>query len=267
MEDWKKFEIECRNHLQREYSNNDITFNVEGGYNSYSSDIQVIRDNNCFLSIECKKNPAQCGQFVLSVDNVNKKFIYSPKNKTPLNDSSIKIVEEMEEHFDECCVATTKDIPISEGAISQWVKNYYQNTKQSKYCITNGDGEFIIIPIDKLDEYFTFSAKYRVKKSGSARPSKKNIDELNKLLESLNVNTSIFFCEKECYAKFNYSQDEFVISGEKYRYKFSKDGDVYKIRRLSNTKNANFIVTIRLKKFKQDNQDLIAFKKDLSKTM
>ena len=264
MEDWKNFEIECRNHLQREYSNNNITFNVEGGYNSYSSDIQVVRDNKCFLSIECKKNPAQCGQFVLSVDNVNKKFIYSPRNKTPLNESSKKVIEEMEEHFEECCVATTKDIPISEDVISQWVKNYYQNIKQSKYCITNGDDGFIIIPVDKLDEYFTFSAKYRVKKSGSARPSKKNIDELNALLKAHNINKSIEFRNKECYADFNYEQDEFVLSGEKYRYKFVKDGESYKIRRLSNTKNANYIVTIRLKKFKQDKRYLKKFINDLN---
>ena len=259
MKEWEVLEIKCGEHLHNTYGNNGLKFKVAGGSNSTTSDIQVIKDNKCCLAIECKSPNAQCGQFVLFVDNVNKKFVFSPKNKTPYDDAVKLVLSEMDSRFDECCVSSAKDLPIANEVIVNWVKNYYLTVKQSKYCITKSDNGFIIFPISKMDEYFDFSAQYRVKKSGSSRPSKRNVDEIIGLLESLDSNAHIEFANRDCFATFNHVEDEFVLSGEKYRYKFSKEGVQYKIRRLSNTCNANFIVTINLKKFEQDPQDLKDF--------
>lgn len=263
MKEWEVLEIKCGEHLRNIYGNNGLQFKVAGGYNSNTSDIQVIKDKKCCLAIECKSSNAQSGQFVLFVDEANKKFIYSPKNKTPYDDAVKLVLSEMDSKFNDCCVSSAKDLPISNEVIVNWVKNHYLNTKQSKYGITESNNEFIIFPISKMDEYFDFTAQYRVKKSGSSRPSKRNVAEISVLLESLDSNAHIEFVNRDCFATFNYHQDEFVLSGEKYRYKFSKESDRYKIRRLSNTCNANFIVTINLKKFNQDLKDLKEFEHDL----
>jgi hypothetical protein len=261
---WELLEIKCGEYLHNTYyGSNNLQFKVAGGSNSNTSDIQVIKDNKCGLDIECKSSNAQSGQFVLFVDEANKKFIYSPKNKTPYDDAVKLVISEMDSKFDECCVSSANDLPIANEVIVNWVKNHYINTKHSKYGITESNNEFIIFPISKMDEYFDFTAQYRVKKSGSSRPSKRNVAEISILLESLDSNAHIEFVNRDCFATFNYHQDEFVLSGEKYRYKFSKESDRYKIRRLSNTYNANFIVTINLKKFKQDLQDLKEFEHDL----
>ena len=265
MEDWKLFEFECAKYLQSKHDNDNLIFNVSGGSNSNTSDIQVIKNKTCGISIECKMSNAQCGQFVLFVDNTNKKFVYSTKNKTPFDDATKFVVSEMDRNFEDCCVSSSKNLPISNNVIIQWVKNYYLNIKKSKYGITKSNNEFIVFPISKIDKYFNFSSQYRVKKSGSSRPSKKNVDEITTLLTSLNNNTHIYFINKDCFCKLNYSQDEFILSGEKYRYKFLKEGEQYRIRRLSNTKNANFIVTIKLKRFEQDLDDLKEFENDLMK--
>ena len=263
MKEWEVLEIKCGEHLRNTYKNNGLQFKVAGGSNSTTSDIQVIKDNKCHLAIECKSPNAQSGQFVLFVDNINKKFVFSPKNKTPYDDAVKLVLSEMDSRFDECCVSSAKDLPIANEVIVNWVKNYYLNTKQSKYGITKSDSGFIIFPISKMDEYFDFTAQYRVKKSGSSRPSRRNEDELNMLLNNMGISSSVEFVNKECFARFNYTDEDLVLVGEKYRYKFIKEGEQYRVRRLSNTCNANFIVTIRLKKFEQDKKDLLEFEKDL----
>lgn len=263
MTEWEKFEIKCGEYLNNTYGNNILQFKVTGGSNSNTSDIQVFKSNTCDIAIECKMNLAQCGQFVLSVDNINKKFIFSKRNKTPYDDAAKAVILEMDNHFDECCITSAKKLPISIDTIVQWVKNYYITFKQSKYCITESNDKFIIFPISKIDEYFDFSANYRVKKSGSSRPSKRNVNEITSLISSLDSSSQIEFVNKDCFAKLNHQQDEFVLSGDKYRYKFLREGDKYRIRRLSNTCNANFIVTIKLKKFEQDMQDIKKFENDL----
>lgn len=263
MKEWEVLEIKCGEHLHNTYGSNDLQFKVAGGSNSNTNDIQVIKDKKCILAIECKSPNAQSGQFVLFVDEANKKFIYSPKNKTPYDDAVKLVLSEMDSKFDECCVSSAKDLPIANEVIVNWVKNHYINTKHSKYGITESNNGFIIFPISKMDEYFDFTAQYRVKKSGSSRPSRRNEDELNMLLNNMGISSSVEFVNRECFARFNRTDEEFVLVGEKYRYKFIKEGEQYRVRRLSNTCNANFIVTIKLKKFEQDKKDLLEFEKDL----
>lgn len=265
MKNWLIFENECAEYLQEKYSNKVFYFKATGGHDSNSSDIKAFKDKQHILSIECKMNTAQCGQFVLFIDYANHKFIFSNKNKTPYDDFTKSVIEEMERHFEQCSIPSAKDLPISENIISQWVKNYYLNHKKSKYCITKSDIGFIIFPIENMDNYFAFSAKYRVKKSGSSNPSKNNISEIENLLQNINVKTTIEIINSKCYAEFNYTKDKFILCGDKYRYQFTKDDAKYNIRRLSNTCNANFIVSIKLKEHKQHDIDLMTFEQDLIK--
>lgn len=264
MEKWQIFEHECAEYLQSKYSKMGIDFKVTGGYDSSSSDIQVLKNENRIFSIECKMSAAQCGQFVLFADEKNKRFVFSQHNKTPYNDFAKKIIDEMEKRF-ELCISSSKDLPIPENVISEWVKDYYLNFKKSKYCITQSNCGYIIFPIEHIDKYFEFSAKYRTKKSGSSNPSKNNVPEIVSLLKNIDTTIKVGFKNSECFADFNYPHEKFILQGVKYRYQFAKDGNSYKIKRLSNTSNANFIVSIRLKEEKQDTIDLQNFERNLIK--
>lgn len=264
METWQIFENECAEYLQNKYSDKGLKFIVTGGHDSNKSDIQVLKNKDTILAIECKMSAAQCGQFVLFVNEQKKEFIFSTKNKTPYDRYVEAVIKEMELKFDECNVSS-KDLPISENVISQWVKNYYINVKKSRYCITRSDLGFIIFPIENMEKYFEFSAKYRIKKSGSTNPTKNNIREIEKLLNKIDVKTKIELDKSNCFAEFKYNKDKFILKGEKYRYLFVAEDAKYKIRRLSNTCNANFIVSIKLKADKQNENDLLNFEKDLVK--
>lgn len=260
---WEKFERDCTKHLNSLFK--DIKFVGSGGHNSNSSDIQVFKDKNLLCSIECKMNLAQCGQFVLFVDEENKKFIFSKKNKTPFDKYVKAIIDEMERHFS-ICVSSTKELPISENTIIKWVKNYYLNVKNSKYWISHDRlGNFIIIPTKNIDKYFSFSAKYRKKISGSTDPSKNNIAELTELLKHHKINSTIEFENSKCFTKYNCNKEEFILQGSKYRYQFKKVGNKYNIRRLSNTSNYNFIVSIKLEHPRQIDTDYKDFEQFLLK--
>ena len=206
--------------------------------------------------------------FKLYYDKANtlkeKILFFSKKNRTPYDDYVKSVITEMEQNFDDCNISA-KDLPISQKVIYDWVKNYYLNVKKSSYCITRSNLGFIIFPIENIDKYFEFSAKYRVKKSGSSNPTQNNKNEIEQILREINISASIDMTNSECSARFTYNKDKFILCGNKYKYQFTQDGSVYKIRRLSNTSNANFIVSIKLKEEKQNSADLIQFESDLIK--
>ena len=169
----------------------------------------------------------------------------------------------MNKNFEQC--KSGHDLPISEELIFEWVKSYYSEFKGSKYCITKSNDNFLIFPIEEMNKYFSFSAKYRIKKSGSSTPSLMNKSEIEEALQSINISASINFDNSICTASFDHNNDRFIIKGKNYKYQFTRNDSNFIVRRLSNTNNANFIVSIRLRKFNQEETDLNAFEQDLIK--
>lgn len=109
------------------------------------------------------KSPiSQCVQFV--VLEHNNSFIYSNKNKTYINKYSKAIINYMNKNFDAFHNAGTSgiDININKYIFTSWIIDFYK-TKNTKYFITKADN-YIIIPLEKIDEYFDITACYRVKK-------------------------------------------------------------------------------------------------------
>ena len=149
IEKWKVFEKECAEYLQRKYFDTGHTFIVNGGSDSTMSDIQVIKDEKPIFTIECKMSVAQSGQFVLFVNEEDQKFIFSNRNKTPYDDFVKAIIGEMELNFEKCIVSS-KNLPISEKVICEWVKNYYLEVKKSSYCITKGKLGYLLFPIESI---------------------------------------------------------------------------------------------------------------------
>ena len=263
MKNWEKFEKECAEFLNNKYK--ELTFKVTGGHDSNNNDIIVIKNKKEVCSIECKMPTAQCGQFVLFIDKEKHNIIFSKRNKTPYNRFVKTIIAEMKENLDINNISSSDNLPISEKSIINWVKNYYSAIKRTNFCITRYKSNYIIFPIKNIEHYFSFSAKYRPKTSGSSNPSKKNLEEIENILQSNYANYEIEIKGKEYYASINETRDTFIIPGEKYRYQFSRELKKFKIRRLSNTTNSNFIVSIKLKNCNQKESDLSNFEKFLLK--
>ena len=202
---------------------------------------------------------AQAGQFVvLPQEN---KFIFSKGNKSEVEWAS-DIIDYLNRNYKvfKCLSTKGKDIELDTEVLAEWIKNYYENKKNTKFFITSFDNKMVISPTDKIDKYFEISACLRIKKSGSGDPSNNNISELCMILGK---------CAKEFkkngkkwFVNFNNPESEkFILAGPSYRYQFSKVGaSSFNIRRLSNTNNANVVFSLHSKK-EQDPEDLTIFRK------
>ena len=85
MSTWKDFEIQCTEYLNSCYGTY-AKFTLQGGANSTVPDIYVKTNTGSSFYIEVKEPNAQSGQFVLLPDEINKKFVFSPRNKTAANE-------------------------------------------------------------------------------------------------------------------------------------------------------------------------------------
>ncbi|MDD7461464.1 MAG: hypothetical protein PUK67_03155 [Prevotellaceae bacterium] len=265
MENWEKFEEACFSYLKKHFANKEINFIKTGGHTSTHSDILCSRQNKPQYYIEAKMNQAQCGQFVLFPDSTQQKFIFSERNKSD-EKYAHAIIDYLNLHFEEYKKPSTKAIACSSNLLSQWIINHYQEEYQVKYVITQAEnGQYIIFPIERFEHYFSIIAVYRTKKSGSANPSVKDINELSILLQNNKyTNSSIMRKGKYVFAQIpNLTNASITLSGKTSSFLFKKTADnIYKITKLSNTYNANVIFSITLKQ-SQDIADLEHFKNSL----
>lgn len=262
MKDWEKLEIDSTQYLTRNFGNNEISFKHLGMSDSTMSDIEVTKNNNVIFYIEVKSSSSQSGQFVLSPKD-SKTFIYSEKNKTPNTQLKSKIIDFINSNFEKYLQAGTKGcrIDIDNNTVSECIKEYY-SLKGVKYIITY-DGDYIIVPLNKIEQYFSITANFRIKKSGSSKvPASEE-----KIVESLfNLETGVietFREESRLMAKTDDRVERRVIKISDNDYYLSpKNNNEYEIRKLSKTKNMNVIFSLKLVKG-QDKNDLIDFAKDL----
>ena len=209
---------------------------------------------------------AQSGQFVLFPKNG--KFEYSQRNAHPQNGPTREIIKYMNGNFETYRTPGTKgvELTIPSSYLYKWVKEYYKTVKKEEYFITKKDDDFVLFPVDKIEEYLIISAKYREKKSGSSAPSYKNKDDIEYTVKSanlsysdLNIGASSTITLKKC------NESTLTLQGKSYRYQFKRvSGNVFQIRRLSNTSNSNVIFSISINK-SQGADDLKKFEDDLTK--
>lgn len=246
---WQDFEIKCTNYLNEKFGEY-AKFIHLGESDSTVPDIKVICNNKDFY-IEAKHSPAQCGQFVLLPNLKTLKFDYSKLNIASINKYSGKIIEYMNENFEEFKEAGTagKNINFENSSIifANWIVNFYKD-KKVKYFITNN---YTLVPLENFLDYFNVNAKYRVKRSGSSSVGKSNLEIIKSYI---NTNYNITKIEVEMDKVFVVSPTQlhnkrFIING--IEYMFSIRDNRYEIRRLSNTFNANVIFSIELKPNKQ----------------
>ena len=238
MKNWELFELECFKYLKKKYPNKKVEY-----YGKHNSTVPDIKVDDIF--IECKHCPAQCTQFVLfPVDN---KFMYSLKNKNPKNRFSQNIINYMNANFDSFSENVKKqaiEYPGCEEDFFGCIKEFYKR-KNVKYFITNN---FLIIPLEKINDYFNVSAVYRAKKSGSRKPSKALIDELMVYINSTYKPESVSYNGKSLLINTPNNLDKVKFNFNGFDFMFSKVGNVYAVRQLSNVNNKNVIFSITLKK-------------------
>ncbi len=235
MKPGEAFEIRCYEHLSKIYKGKDATFQREGGMDSTKSDIAVIKNGSIDYFIEAKDTAAQSGQFVLLPDEETRTFLFSPRNHSEPNEMTEIIIEYMNKYFERFNKAGKKgeSLNIDSSVFANWIIGYYKN-KNVKYIISYNN-DYVILPIRKFAKYFNISAKYRIKKSGSNEPAKKDIPIVKQTIEKAYPSTTFSTDGKKLLANITEAilQDRFVLG--KYTYYFSNQSlSIYEIRRLSN---------------------------------
>ncbi|ACF07076.1 Uncharacterised protein [Metamycoplasma arthritidis] len=235
-------------------------FKLKGDCDSTTSDILFENSINEFY-IEAKMPNAQSGQFVLFPDVDKKVFKYSSKNKSSLNEYTRSIINFMDNSFDNFYNSkpSGNNIEMTKSVFYNWIINHYKN-KGVRFFITKGyDDDFIIFPIEKFPKYFDVSAKYRVKKSGSSNLNNSNKPDLENALKSEGINYHFDGLDIVTATEL----DGKKINSKSYNYLFRKDKNKYKVKKLSNTKNANVIFSIRLLVYDAEEQkyDILEFEK------
>ena len=252
MSDWRQFELECVDYLNKRYGR---FFEHLGFSDSTTSDIEYNRGDKSFF-IEAKMPEAQSGQFVLLPDLKNREFIFSPRNKSKIDQNVESIIEFMNSDFEKYQNAGTRgeNLDLPQELVSDWIINSYKSLGV-EFFITKGDN-FIIFPIHKYSKYFDINCKYRVKKSGSSSVPKSRQNDVKKKLQMMNFvfeeldNFMIKTVEDMDRVKFSVNDADYMIR--------LVGDDIYRIRKLSNTYNANVIFSIKLKR-EQEPNDLLEF--------
>lgn len=264
---WEKLEDDCFNRLKTKYGKNN-TFEKCGQSDSTISDIKVKSKNSLPFFIEVKSPKSQAGQFVLQENKAEQSFEFSTKNATEKSPEAQKMIDDMNKGYDTFASPTTKGIPLNteENVLYSHIKQYYLK-KGARYFITKND-DYIIFPIESLENYFDVSAKFRIKKSGSAHLPKSDKDELKKCLENDNIYGDITYVGVKAYFEptDNQTLDKIKFKNGEKEFLFKKEQNPprYLIRKLSNTNNASVTLSLKLKKTaKQDKQDLDKFEKEI----
>lgn len=245
---WQEFENLCIKYLQQKYTPlYSAIFSAFGGSDSTKADIQAVAKNGQSFFIESKMPVAQSGQFVVLSNRDG--FYFSSKNADHDNKFSQQIVDYMNSNEDLYKNPGTSgvELHLPQDLKSDWIKTHYKN-KKVKFVISSKDYiNFVILPVDKLGEYFEISSKYRVKKSGSGNLSGSNLADVISLTKV--DPTSIHRDGKKYFIKSSALVDKQQLTGASCSYQFNETDskDVFEIRQLSNTNNPNVIFSLVLK--------------------
>lgn len=250
----EQFELCCYEYLKNTYKNKETDFYHEGGMDSTKSDIAVIKNGMIDFYIEVKDILAQSGQFVLFPDEDKGIFVFSPRNRSKQNEMTNIIIDYMNCDFHRFNNAGTKgqSLNIDTRVFADWIIEHYKD-KNVKYIISY-DRDFVIFPIRKFEQYFNIVASYRIKKSGSCEPAKKDMPTVKDMIKTY-YSTSSFFQEgKKLLVDIpeKIHNDKFVLGNYTY-YLSEKSYGIYEVRRLSNTYNMNVIFSIKLIKSQEEN--------------
>jgi hypothetical protein len=250
MEKWEIFENDCVNVLNKNFSKYDVIFEGAGKSDSTQSDIKVLKNNELLFFIECKMDIAQSGQFVLLP--TERQFIYSPRNKSELNTFSQIILDYINDNFEfyRNVGTASLDINLPKEVFNSWIINHYKS-KNAKYIITllSGTAQGLIFPVENLGDYFNVTANFRIKGSGSSSLPNSHCNAVSNFLSQKygsNYNSMYKSGNKYLLECSTIIPDKTEFSLDSTRYFIREQGNnTYEIRKLSNTRNANVIFSVK----------------------
>ena len=155
----------------------------------------------------------------------------------------------MENNFDKFCNPTTKgiEIDVPNDIRSGCITSFFKHTNVKCIIVINKENK-TIVPVHRILEYLDIKIVYRVKKSGSSNPSKKDFNELNNLFLNIVPKFELLQDGRKTLVITDSDIDKLKIDGENCTYLIKKkDGNKYIIRKLSHTTNPNIICCISLK--------------------
>jgi hypothetical protein len=255
-ERWANFEIDCEQYLNTNVNTPLVSFKCKGGSDAHDNDIYIFKNGNMVGSIEAKMNSCQSGQFVVLINE--NQFVFSPKNVYESNSYSDIIIDYLNKNFDKYSIVTTGgfDIPIDPYVMYSWVKNHYKNVKGSNYMITGFlHGKKLILPIEELEKYFSISASFRRKQSGTRHLSKVAQNsayiELNNHVNTLGIKLVSF---ERIGTKVEAVLDNSITNTSNLYFNFDeyqgflslKSNNTYYIKMRSNTNNPNVVFSLAL---------------------
>lgn len=259
----EQFELRCYEYLKKFYKTKETDFHHEGGMDSTKSDIAAIKNGRIDFYIEAKDASAQSGQFVLLPDEEREVFVFSPRNHSKPNEMTDIIIDYMNSDFERFNNAGTagQSLDIDTGVFADWIIEHYKD-KNVKYVISC-DRDYVIFPIRKFEQYFNIIANYRIKKSGSGEPAKRDIPAIKQMIKDYYATAKFSQEEKKLFVDISerVHKDRFIMGDYTYYLSEQNSGD-FEVRRLSNTYNMNVIFSIELVKA-QDENDLEEFESDL----
>lgn len=265
MKPGEQFELEALTYLKNNYSLNGIVYDHTDTADSTRSDIEVIKNGQSAFFIEAKDTAAQSGQFVLLPDTENRRFVFSPRNKSVPNEMTDIIINYMNSEFDRFNSAGTagEALGIDSNVFTKWIIEHYRE-KNVKFVISK-KANMIICPIEKFGDYFEVSANFRIKKSGSSEPSVGNVAPVkSELLRLYNISDTQQV-GKKLFVRTSPSLSKARFDFGNYTYFLSPQEETgfFEVRQLSNTRNKNVIFTINVKQ-EQVQSDLTSFLRALS---
>ncbi|MBP8661618.1 MAG: hypothetical protein KBI09_11995 [Mesotoga sp.] len=272
MNNWREHEKKCFDYLKVKFAGESVQFSLVDQGDSTESDIKVTKSDTDYFYVEAKMRKSQCCQFVLLPDNEKQIFKYSEKNKTCLSPNCQHIIQYMNENFVTYSKAGTtgKRICIDKKILWAWLKDVHKG-KNVRFVITeNIRGEFIISSLESIEKYYNVEATYRAKQSGSVVVPKKDREDAVNYLKKSEAYIECLSSAEEMLVSFSKRLDEsgkyFRLSNKCYYLHLSESNQnqyIYKVRKLSSTKNSNVIFSLELKAQKQSEEELKKFRDSL----
>lgn len=267
---WQEFESNAFLYLEKKYSKPNIDFSLLGESNSNQSDVLVTKNEKELFFIEIKSPESQAGQFALS-KNPQNNWEFSNLNRTIPTKNSTEIINDLNTSDVKNITTSQTFLNTSKDILFNWIKDFYSQ-RNVKYILTKFNNQYVIAPINKIENYFNIKGSVRKKGSGSSDVSNPFWEKIKKHYIFNGVNDVKVISGKR-YLTYNEIPNQLTskkniikdfIDDEVIRIQLEvlNDNKVY-IRKLSTTSNPTVIFSL-ISKRKQIKSDLDEFNISIS---
>ena len=256
MKNWKDFETLNVNYLKENLVNLNVDIEKMGDADSTRPDIQIVLNNNLKkFFIETKMPSSQTSQFVIEIEN--NRFIYGKKNKFESNEFSEEIINILNENF-QCYKNVGQsgiEVPVPVLIAFGWIVSNMKNKSVDFIMSIDNHNNNVIIPVEKINDFFNVKTILRRKKSGSSPIPKIYYDDFKMNLEKrlFNCSPMIFIKNNRLFVELNRKllKNECYIKSDllenRSYYLSNVKNNVYEVKLTSVTNNPNIIFVLSAK--------------------